>query len=94
MDLHSSKDTNEMTAKFELPGLKKDNIDINVHNNRLVVSGQSSVSEDVENDDYAVHERRFGRFSRTLPLPPGTKVSDKFAVRFVDYFNSCAFMLA
>ena len=88
MDLHSSKDTNEMTATFELPGLKKDDVNIEVHNNRLVVSGESTLSEDAEKEGYAVRERRFGRFSRTLPLPDGTKVCDIFCCP-IDRPNPC-----
>ena len=62
-------------ATFELPGLKKDDVEIDLRNNRLVISGQSSTSEDVDTDDYALHERRIGKFSRALPIPTGTKVS-------------------
>ena len=43
-----------------------------MHNNRLVVSGESTLSEDTEKEGYAVRERILGRFSR-LPLPDGTK---------------------
>ncbi|KAF8463362.1 small heat shock protein [Gautieria morchelliformis] len=76
MDLYGSKDKNEMTAAFELPGLKKEDVDIEVVGNRLVVSGQASTSENIDEDDYALHERRCGRFSRTLPIPAGTKPED------------------
>jgi HSP20 family protein len=88
MDLHRSKDKNEMMATFELPGLTKDNVEIAVHNNRLVISGQCAPSEGVNDEGYAVHERRFGRFSRTLPLPSGTKVSGScFLDRMVNLTN-------
>ncbi|KIJ41402.1 hypothetical protein M422DRAFT_31764 [Sphaerobolus stellatus SS14] len=73
MDLHEDKEKNLVTAAFEFPGLKKEDINIDVHNNRLVVSGQSSQASELDKDGYAVRERRFGRFSRTLPLPTGTK---------------------
>ncbi|KAF8583920.1 HSP20-like chaperone [Ramaria rubella] len=76
MDIHESKENNEMTATFELPGLKKEDVSIDVHNNRLVVSGQSSISSAFEKEGYAVRERRFGKFSRTLPLPSGIKSED------------------
>ena len=75
MDLHGDKDKNQMTATFELPGLTKDKVNINIHNSRLVVSGESSVSkENTDDSGWAVRERSVGRFSRTLPLPSGTKV--------------------
>ncbi|KAF8582455.1 HSP20-like chaperone [Ramaria rubella] len=76
MDVHESKQNKEMTATFELPGLKKEDVNIDVHNNRLIVSGQSTLSNELEKEGYAVRERRFGRFSRTLPLPSGIKPED------------------
>lgn len=75
MDLHDSKEKGEVTATFELPGMKKEDVGIDVHNNQLVVSGQSTMSNNLEKDGYTVRERRFGRFSRTIPLPSGTNVS-------------------
>ncbi|KAF8522885.1 small heat shock protein [Hysterangium stoloniferum] len=73
MDLHESKESGEMTATFELPGMKKEDVTIDVHNNHLMVSGQSTFSNDLEKDGYSIRERRFGKFSRTIPLPAGTK---------------------
>jgi len=82
LDLHEGAD-NTLTATFELPGLKKEDVSIEVHDNRLVVSGQASTeSEQKPNGPeggagtWVVRERRFGKFSRTLELPAGTKVSD------------------
>lgn len=74
MDLYESKGTDEMTATFELPGMKKEDVSIDVHRNRLVVSGQSAISDSLDKDGYAVRERRFGKFFRTVPLPTGIKV--------------------
>ncbi|KIJ30810.1 hypothetical protein M422DRAFT_267641 [Sphaerobolus stellatus SS14] len=80
MDLHESKDKNELTAIFELPGMKKEEVSIDVHNNRLVVSGQSTLSNELDKDGYAIRERRFGKFQRMLPLPHGIKPDDIKAV--------------
>ncbi|TFK42490.1 small heat shock protein [Crucibulum laeve] len=73
MDLHENIDKNSVTATFELPGLKKDDIQIDVNNNRLTVSGESKMTSDHEEGGYAVRERRYGKFSRTLQLPQGVK---------------------
>lgn len=75
MDFHESKDNNEFTATFELPGMKKEDVTIDVHDNRLIVSGHSSLSNELEKDGYAIRERKYGKFSRTLNLPVGIKVS-------------------
>jgi HSP20 family protein len=55
--------------------LKKEDVNIELHNNRLTISGESKYEEDRTEGGYAVRERRFGKFTRSLPLPEGTKVS-------------------
>ncbi|KAG8214240.1 HSP20-like chaperone [Butyriboletus roseoflavus] len=75
LNLHESKDTNTVTATFELPGWTSESVSIDVHENRLTVSGESAVSVSQEEGNYVVRERRSGKFSRTLQLPFGTKVS-------------------
>ncbi|GJJ15326.1 hypothetical protein Clacol_009602 [Clathrus columnatus] len=78
MDLYESKDKNELTATFELPGMKKEDvsIDLDLQHNRLTVSGQSSLSNDLDKEGYSVRERRYGKFSRTIPIPFGLKEED------------------
>ncbi|KAF8628706.1 hypothetical protein AX17_005929 [Amanita inopinata Kibby_2008] len=71
MDLHENVENNTVTATFELPGLTKENVHIDVHNGRLSISGESKTSAEHEEGGYAVRERRYGKFSRTLQLPQG-----------------------
>ena len=78
MDVHEDKENSLITATFELPGLKKEDVSIDVHNNRLVVSGETTFSKDSNEDGYIVKQRRRGKFSRMLPLPQGTQVSYTF----------------
>lgn len=75
MDIHENKDANTVTAWFELPGLKKEDVSIDVHNNVLTVSGESKAESERNEDGWAVRERRYGRFARSVPLPQGIKVS-------------------
>lgn len=63
-----------MTATFELPGLSKENVQIDVRDNVLTVSGESTISSERDDKGYSVRERRFGKFTRSLPLPQGIKV--------------------
>jgi HSP20 family protein len=74
MDLHENGESNTVTATFELPGLKKEDVHIDVHNGHLSVSGESSESTEKNEEGYAIRERRFGKFARTLKLPQGVKV--------------------
>ena len=46
MDVHEdAQNINTVTATFELPGLAKENVSIDVHQNTLTVSGESKVEE-------------------------------------------------
>lgn len=74
MDVHEDNEKNVVTATFELPGLTKENVNIDVHNNAITVSGESRVSSERDENGYAVRERRYGKFSRSIPLPQGIKV--------------------
>ena len=66
-----------MTATFELPGINKQDINIDMRNNVLTVSGESKFESDRDENGYVVRERRFGRFSRSLPVPEGIKVCSR-----------------
>ncbi|KAI0717765.1 small heat shock protein [Cerioporus squamosus] len=73
MDLHEDQDKNLVTATFELPGLTKENVQIDVKDHVLTVSGESTISSERDEKGYSVRERRYGKFSRSLPLPQGIK---------------------
>ena len=75
MDLHENSDKNTVTATFELPGMKKEDVSIDIHSGRLTISGEMKMSSDHEENGYAVRERKYGKFSRVLQLPNGVKVS-------------------
>ncbi|MFP4524194.1 MAG: Hsp20/alpha crystallin family protein [Candidatus Woesearchaeota archaeon] len=55
----------EVVAEFELPGLDKKDIDVQVQDDCIEVSGQ----KDVEQKDKQHRERRSMSFYRRLPLP-------------------------
>ena len=74
VDIHESPEQNRVTATFELPGLTRDDIKIEIQNGRLVISGEQTISKDVEEKGFIHRERNYGRFSRAVPLPAGTKV--------------------
>ncbi|EDR07931.1 uncharacterized protein LACBIDRAFT_190797 [Laccaria bicolor S238N-H82] len=73
MDLHEDKEKNLVTATFEFPGSKKEDVHLEIHNGRLVVSIENKISEEHDESGYAVRERRYGKYSRTLQLPQGVK---------------------
>lgn len=77
MDLYESTDKNLMTATFELPGLSKDNVQIDVEGGNLAVSGECTILSEQQEQGYAIKERRSGKFVRSVRLPEGTQVSNE-----------------
>lgn len=61
-----SENEDKLVVKAELPGMDKDEIDVEVTETMLIISGHKT--EDKENE-YAVRERRFGSFRRSFTLP-------------------------
>ena len=55
--------------KAEMPGIKVDDININVTSDTLTISGSRTHDEAVENTRYHRQERGYGSFTRTLQLP-------------------------
>ena len=53
----------------DLPGIKKEEISINVEENTLVLSGERKEASEVEKDNYYRKERYFGKFKREFSLP-------------------------
>ena len=76
MDLHEDAEKNVVTATFEFPGVKKEDIQLEVQNGRLTVGAETKADEERNENGYAVRERRYGKWSRTLQLPTGVKVSN------------------
>ncbi|TFY77067.1 hypothetical protein EWM64_g6943 [Hericium alpestre] len=73
MDVHENTEKNFVTATFEFPGLKKEDVSIDVNNNILTVSGETKQDKEKKEEDYVIKERRVGKFTRSVPLPQGIK---------------------
>ena len=74
---------NRLVTKVDLPGLKKEDVKVEVIDGRLAISGErKSESEEKKNDFYRC-EREYGSFYRAVPLPEGVKLDDVKA-SFVD----------
>lgn len=66
-----SETPDELVLTAELPGMREDDISIELENNILSISGEKTetISENDEERRYHVYERRFGSFSRSFTLP-------------------------
>src|SRR5215469_6993666 len=67
LDLYEDKDN--FYAKAELPGMKKEEIELSLHDGSLSISGERKQETKVEEAEVYRTERFFGRFQRTVTLP-------------------------
>jgi HSP20 family protein len=74
---------NELVLKADLPGLTKDEVEINVTDNVLTLSGEKKKEEKVERENYYRYERSYGSFCRRFHLPDGID-TEKVKAHFKD----------
>lgn len=60
-----------LVVKAELPGMKKEDIDIAFEAGDLIIQGKREEEEKIEEKNYHRMERTFGSFYRRLPMPEG-----------------------
>jgi HSP20 family protein len=69
MDVEETEDT--ITVKCDIPGMKKEDIDITLKGNVLTIEGKREVEEETKDEEGRTvrRERRSGSFSRSFTLP-------------------------
>jgi HSP20 family protein len=67
VDLYEEKD--EIVAKVELPGMEKDDIEVNITDHRLTVKGEKKKAKEIKEENYYRSERSYGSFIHALDLP-------------------------
>jgi HSP20 family protein len=67
LDVRQDGDTWVLEA--EVPGLRQDDLDIQVENGVLTISGERKTASDAPDTRYYLRERRGGKFSRSVVLP-------------------------
>lgn len=77
------EEADDVVVKAELPGLKKEDISVNLSGDMVTVSGEKKKEEKVEKKDYYRVERSYGSFSRSFRLPKEVQ-SDKAKASFRD----------
>jgi HSP20 family protein len=69
MDAYEKDHT--IIVKAELPGLKKEDVQVEIEGDDLIIRGQSKAESEVKQEDYYRTERTFGSFYRRMQLPLG-----------------------
>jgi HSP20 family protein len=74
LDVYDEKDN--FVVKVELPGMKKEDINISLHDGVLTVSGERKHEREQKKDGAFRSERYFGRFQRSVTLPASVKAGE------------------
>ena len=67
--LDVAEDEHNYTVKVALPGIKPDEVDINVVGNVLTIRGEHKEEQEEEQQTWHRREIRYGRFERSVSLP-------------------------
>ena len=65
-----------LVTKVDLPGLKKEEVKVEVVDGALIISGERANEVKEDKNNYYRCERTFGTFTRTVPLPEGITIKD------------------
>ena len=63
---------NDLVVRADLPGIKKEDVRVDISDNLLTIQGERKQEREEEHDGWYRNERSYGSFVRTIPLPEGT----------------------
>jgi HSP20 family protein len=67
---------NRLVTKVDLPGMKKEDVKVEVADGYLIISGERKNEVEEKKDEMYRCERAYGTFYRSVPLPPSVKLED------------------
>ncbi|RIA82867.1 HSP20-like chaperone, partial [Glomus cerebriforme] len=79
LDVHETD--KELIVNAELPGLNKDQINVDIRDNTLIISGETKKDEKFKEGNALVQERCYGSFTRGILLPSNVK-GDNITAKF------------
>ena len=62
-------DSHDLVPRAELPGMTREDIEVTVENNTLVLKGTKKFDSEVKDENYRRIERSYGSFHRSFTLP-------------------------
>jgi len=81
IEVYEEKDN--VVVKAEVPGMKKEEIDVNITDDLLTIKGEKKKEEEVKEKDYYFSERSYGSFERSVEIPRAVH-ADKARATFKD----------
>ena len=67
---------NRLVTKIDLPGMKKEDVKVEVTDGHLAISGERKTEAEEKKEHFYRCERMYGSFYRSVPLPEGVKLED------------------
>lgn len=67
---------NRLVTKVDLPGMKKEDVKVEVVDGQLTISGERRSEGEEKKENFYRSERSYGSFYRAIPLPDGVKLED------------------
>ncbi len=62
---------NELTIRADLPGMKKDEVSVDITDDAITIRGERKRESEEDRDGFYRSERSYGSFCRVIPLPEG-----------------------
>jgi HSP20 family protein len=81
LDVHEDKDG--YSIRVELPGMKREEIEVSIQDDALIISGERKAESVAEGTEVHRQERFYGKFSRALTLPAAV-AGDKVKAAYKD----------
>lgn len=75
-DVEVFQKDNELIIRADLPGLKKDEISVDVTDGTVTIQGERRREREEEREGVYRSERTYGSFCRVVPLPEGAIVEE------------------
>jgi HSP20 family protein len=67
---------NRLVTKIDLPGMKKEDVKVEVTDGQLAISGERKREAEEKGEEFYRCEREYGSFYRAVPLPEGGTIED------------------
>jgi HSP20 family protein len=82
-DIEVYQRNNELVVRADLPGMKIDDVKVDVTDDAITIQGERRHEEETERGGIYRSERSYGSFCRTIPLPEGA-ITDQAKANFRD----------
>jgi HSP20 family protein len=71
---------NQYLLEAEVPGMKEEEIELDIRNNTLIIKGKKTINSKDEKADYVCTERSHGEFKRSITFPEAVDAASVNAV--------------